>query len=99
MLKSLEDFHGDNFLLMKQKFAATDFNGDGKLDLAEFEAFQFPRFNKKVKFLWKKEMFLHFDGDSDGKVTYQEFLTYQGLDESTMSMQEIEVSALAAISH
>lgn len=30
-LKNIDDWFGDNFVLMKQKFAATDFNGDGAL--------------------------------------------------------------------
>ena len=76
---------------MKQKFAATDFNGDSSLDKAEFEAFQFPRYNKKVLFLWHKEMFLHFDKDRDGKITFNEYLEYQGLNESEMEAQQLQV--------
>jgi hypothetical protein len=34
---------------MKQKFSASDFNGDGKVDIVEFEAFQFPRYDLRTK--------------------------------------------------
>ena len=100
-LKNIDDWFGDNFVLMKQKFAATDFNGDGALrhfrkfqnietsqiskffieifnqvSRLEFEAFQFPRFDKRVQFLFHKEMFLAFDKDLSGEITFDE-LAYQ----------------------
>jgi len=62
-----------------------------ELDVTEFEAFQFPRFNKKVKFLWKEEMFLHFDEDKDGNVDFKEFLEIQGLNEAGISKEKLEV--------
>ena len=43
----------------------------------EFEAFQFPRFDKRVQFLFHKEMFLAFDKDLSGEITFDEYLAYQ----------------------
>jgi len=31
-MKTLDDWYGDNYMLMKKKFAACDFNGDSSLD-------------------------------------------------------------------
>ena len=42
---------------MAEKFEATDFNNDSHLNMEEFAAFQFPRFNDKTCDIWRKEIF------------------------------------------
>lgn len=58
---------------LKIIFRRMDFNGNGKLDLSEFEQAlaAFGLFPKKVEL---QALMKHYDVDGDGNITYDEFL-------------------------
>ena len=47
--------------------------------------FQFPRYFKETKPFWIEEVYQSFDTDSDGQVSFNEFLKYAGHDPSEIT--------------
>jgi len=56
-----------------------------KIEIDEFEKFQFPRYFKETKPYWIEEVYQSFDKDSDGQVNFNEFLKYAGHDPSEIT--------------
>ena len=63
--------------LEQRRFHAVDANGDGSLDETEFYPFLYPRYYAEVKSFWFEEIFHAFDTDSDGNVSFADYLSYQ----------------------
>ena len=63
--------------LEQRRFQAVDKNSDGALDKDEFYPFLYPRYYKDVKSFWFEEIFQAFDTDSDGNVSFADYLSYQ----------------------
>ena len=72
---------------MKERFKFCDFDESGALDMGEFETFQFPRFDKKARIFWHKEMFQTLDKNKNKKVDFVEFILYQGIEMESLSEQ------------
>jgi len=87
-LDQLQDHLDDDHALMKERFKFCDFDESGGLDMGEFETFQFPRYDKKSKIFWHKEMFMTLDKNKNEKVDFAEFILYQGIEIEALSEED-----------
>ena len=63
--------------LEQRRFRAVDADSNGALNVDEFYPFLYPRHYAEVKSFWLEEIFQAFDTDSDGNVSFADYLSYQ----------------------